>query len=247
MPGRDGCCLHNLAPLRPHPLLPLVHHLHLARLVRTPSSPFPFSLVDAPRTPFCRWNKTLRRPLNSNAIPILSISTSGRETGDRKRNTQSNLRSRYKQNHIVTPSNQNSVAISGEEKTCQIHNSPIYLIFVPCGRKGLSAVALPPTHTQPALRTMGLIDTLRAKYELYRLEQRYTRREKRTTFASGAQYVDGEYIYTQSAAFSPTSAKSSASFGDNGGQGGKNRMSIVAVKEVFSSSPSGGKRSSRAY
>ncbi|KAF4547444.1 Hypothetical protein D9617_42g090310 [Elsinoe fawcettii] len=42
---------------------------------------------------------------------------------------------------------------------------------------------------------MGLIDTLRSKYELYRLEQRYTRREKRTTFASGAVYVDGEYIY----------------------------------------------------
>lgn len=42
---------------------------------------------------------------------------------------------------------------------------------------------------------MGLIDTLRSKYELYRLEQRYTRREKRTTFASGATYVDGEYVY----------------------------------------------------
>ncbi|KXL48464.1 hypothetical protein M433DRAFT_33498, partial [Acidomyces richmondensis BFW] len=58
---------------------------------------------------------------------------------------------------------------------------------------------------------MGLLDTLRAKYELYRLEQRYTRREKRTTFTSGAQYVDGEYIYNQPAAFSPTSAKSSNS------------------------------------
>ncbi|KAF2152494.1 hypothetical protein K461DRAFT_321491 [Myriangium duriaei CBS 260.36] len=42
---------------------------------------------------------------------------------------------------------------------------------------------------------MGLIDTLRSKYELYRLEQRYTRRDKRTTFASGATYVDGEYVY----------------------------------------------------
>lgn len=42
---------------------------------------------------------------------------------------------------------------------------------------------------------MGLITSLRSKYELYRLEQRYTRREKRTTFASGATYVDGEYVY----------------------------------------------------
>ena len=41
--------------------------------------------------------------------------------------------------------------------------------------------------------------------ELYRLEQRYTRRDKRTTFFSDAQYVDGEYVY----ASSPTSTKSS--------------------------------------
>jgi len=42
---------------------------------------------------------------------------------------------------------------------------------------------------------MGLIENLRAKYDLYRLEQRYTNRSKRSTFISGAQYVDGEYIY----------------------------------------------------
>ncbi|KAF2772611.1 hypothetical protein EJ03DRAFT_250165, partial [Teratosphaeria nubilosa] len=46
---------------------------------------------------------------------------------------------------------------------------------------------------------MGLLTSLRAKYELYRLEQRYTKREKRTTFISGAQYVDGEYVYNVSA------------------------------------------------
>ena len=54
---------------------------------------------------------------------------------------------------------------------------------------------------------MGWFDKLQAKLELYRLEQRYTRREKRTTFFSDAQYVDGEYIY----ASSPTSTKSSSS------------------------------------
>src|SRR3954451_4926879 len=32
--------------------------------------------------------------------------------------------------------------------------------------------------------------------ELFRLEQRYTRRKRRTTFISNAQYVDGEYVYT---------------------------------------------------
>lgn len=45
-----------------------------------------------------------------------------------------------------------------------------------------------------------------AELELYRLEQRYTRREKRTTFFSDAQYVDGEYVY----ATSPISTKSSS-------------------------------------
>ena len=75
---------------------------------------------------------------------------------------------------------------------------------------------------------MGLVDNLKAKYELYRLEQRYTRREKRTTFYSNAQYVDGEYVYTAS---SPTSAKSSGSFGS--GSFSK-RLPSVKVAEVFS-------------
>jgi hypothetical protein len=82
---------------------------------------------------------------------------------------------------------------------------------------------------------MGLMDNLRAKYELYRLEQRYTRRDKRTTFISGAQYVDGEYIYNMS----PTSEKSSSSFGSSSG---KNRMSSVKVTEIFSN-----KRQSKAW
>jgi len=43
--------------------------------------------------------------------------------------------------------------------------------------------------------------------ELYRLEQRYTRREKRTTFTSEAHYVDGEYVY----ASPPQSTKTSTS------------------------------------
>ncbi|KAK5124504.1 hypothetical protein LTR85_001721 [Meristemomyces frigidus] len=84
---------------------------------------------------------------------------------------------------------------------------------------------------------MGLIETLRSKYELYRLEQRYTKREKRTTFISGAHYIDGEYRYD----VSPPSAKSSSSFGSSAMSAGKNRMSTIHVKEVFSN-----KRQSRA-
>jgi len=42
---------------------------------------------------------------------------------------------------------------------------------------------------------MGFFDKLQSKIELYRLEQRYTRRKRRTTFISEAQYIDGEYVY----------------------------------------------------
>ncbi|KAI7535229.1 hypothetical protein KC343_g18665, partial [Hortaea werneckii] len=81
------------------------------------------------------------------------------------------------------------------------------------------------------------IDSLRSKYELYRLEQRYTRRDKRTTFASGAQYVDGEYIY------SPTSTGTTGtSTGSTGSSTGKFGASVVNVKEVFSN-----RRSSRVW
>ncbi|KAI7551990.1 hypothetical protein KC331_g2185 [Hortaea werneckii] len=81
---------------------------------------------------------------------------------------------------------------------------------------------------------MGLIDSLRSKYELYRLEQRYTRRDKRTTFASGAQYVDGEYIYSPT----PTTTGSTGSTTKSNGFG----ASVVGVKEVF-----GNRRGSRIF
>ncbi|EMF12899.1 uncharacterized protein SEPMUDRAFT_16163, partial [Sphaerulina musiva SO2202] len=59
---------------------------------------------------------------------------------------------------------------------------------------------------------MGLIDRIKAKMEIRRLEQRYTRREKRSTFISGAQYVDGEYVYNHNTGGS-SSANSSSSIG----------------------------------
>ncbi|KAI1844901.1 hypothetical protein JX265_009524 [Neoarthrinium moseri] len=52
----------------------------------------------------------------------------------------------------------------------------------------------------------SLFDKIQAKLELYRLEKRYTRnRNRRTTFISGAVYVDGEYVYN-----TPNSTGSSA-------------------------------------
>ncbi|KAJ5125300.1 hypothetical protein N7448_004626 [Penicillium atrosanguineum] len=58
---------------------------------------------------------------------------------------------------------------------------------------------------------MGLIDKVQAKLELYRLEQKYARRKHRTTFSTGATYVDGEYVFT--GAKSPTSTVSKHSTG----------------------------------
>jgi hypothetical protein len=43
---------------------------------------------------------------------------------------------------------------------------------------------------------VNILDLISQKIELFRLEQRYTkRRNRRSTFVSDATYVDGEYIY----------------------------------------------------
>ncbi|KAG5928722.1 hypothetical protein E4U42_000086 [Claviceps africana] len=42
----------------------------------------------------------------------------------------------------------------------------------------------------------SILDRIQAKLELFRLEQRYTRRRnRRSTFQTNAIYVDGEYIF----------------------------------------------------
>lgn len=42
----------------------------------------------------------------------------------------------------------------------------------------------------------GLFERIQSKIDIWRLEQRYTRRRnRRSTFVSNAIYVDGEYIY----------------------------------------------------
>ncbi|WPH00577.1 Hypothetical protein R9X50_00340700 [Acrodontium crateriforme] len=66
--------------------------------------------------------------------------------------------------------------------------------------------------------------------EVYRLEQRYSRREKRTTIYSGAQYVDGEYHYNTI----PISSKTGPSSYGSGRT--SKRMSVINVTEIFSPS-----------
>ncbi|KAG9231437.1 hypothetical protein BJ875DRAFT_118893 [Amylocarpus encephaloides] len=57
---------------------------------------------------------------------------------------------------------------------------------------------------------VNLLDLIHSKLELFRLEQRYTRRRnRRSTFVSEAQYVDGEYIY------SPTTCSAKCSAGSD--------------------------------
>jgi predicted component of type VI protein secretion system len=57
----------------------------------------------------------------------------------------------------------------------------------------------------------SLMDKIQAKLELFRLEQRYTRRRhRRSTFVSNAVYVDGEYVYQ-----TPSSTGSSSSSSRN--------------------------------
>ena len=78
---------------------------------------------------------------------------------------------------------------------------------------------------------MGFMDSIRAKVELYRLEQRYARRDKRTTYATGARYVDGEYIYDD-APGSPTGSSGSWQHSTSSSKRGP----AVMVKELMSKS-----------
>jgi hypothetical protein len=95
---------------------------------------------------------------------------------------------------------------------------------------------------------MGLITSLRAKLEIYRLEQRYTRRDKRSTWVSGAQYVDGEYVYgNESTVSSPTSSTNSGGSKSSRTSGFTGKLAGVKVAEVFSSSGRGGDRRSKAW
>jgi len=65
---------------------------------------------------------------------------------------------------------------------------------------------------------MGFMNKLQSKLELFKLEQRYTKRSRRTTFISEAYYVDGEYVYelppnmTNSGQSSPTGSMKQGSF-----------------------------------
>jgi len=84
---------------------------------------------------------------------------------------------------------------------------------------------------------MGFLEKLQARYELFKLEQRYTKRKRRTTFVSEAYYADGEYHYgPPPVPNSPRSPVSSTSTGGSWGHsasvsggGRNNRHSVIGV------------------
>jgi hypothetical protein len=79
---------------------------------------------------------------------------------------------------------------------------------------------------------MGFMESIRAKVELYRLEQRYARRDKRTTFTTGARYVDGEYIFNES----PSSPTGSTGSWQHSTTSSKRGSTAIKVKELMSRS-----------
>ncbi|RDL31925.1 uncharacterized protein BP5553_09327 [Venustampulla echinocandica] len=90
---------------------------------------------------------------------------------------------------------------------------------------------------------MNLLDRIQQKLELFRLEQRYTRR--RTTFISEAQYVDGEYIYSPSSTYSAKcSAGSSDSDEDIGSKRSRKESRRESSKENSKGSSKGSSKES---
>ncbi|KAF1963333.1 hypothetical protein CC80DRAFT_396725 [Byssothecium circinans] len=75
---------------------------------------------------------------------------------------------------------------------------------------------------------MGIIEKLQARLELYRLEQRYTRRDKRTTFFSDAHYVDGEYVH----ASSPTASTKTTATGNSGNNRRLSKMPSIRIRTL---------------
>jgi len=62
---------------------------------------------------------------------------------------------------------------------------------------------------------MKLLDLFHQKLELFRLEQRYTRkRHRRSTFVSEAVYVDGEYVYAPSSTYANKNHTGSSESGE---------------------------------
>lgn len=85
---------------------------------------------------------------------------------------------------------------------------------------------------------MGLLAHLRDKLELYKLEQKYTKRTKRSGYVSGAQYVDGEYVYSATSlprGTAPITLKAGPAGYDSAAGGGwmEKRDSTARVKQIL--------------
>jgi len=75
---------------------------------------------------------------------------------------------------------------------------------------------------------MHLMELIHSKLELFRLEQRYTRRRnRRSAFVSEATYVDGEYIYSPASSYA-----SKCNTGNTGSSESDNEQAGREAKEV---------------
>ncbi|KAF4469289.1 hypothetical protein FALBO_3817 [Fusarium albosuccineum] len=84
----------------------------------------------------------------------------------------------------------------------------------------------------------SLFDKIQAKLELFRLEQRYTRRRhRRSTFVSNAVYVDGEYVYQtpNSTGSSSGSSNIDALHGDKAGSNSSTPTTVTLEDHHFPS------------
>lgn len=125
---------------------------------------------------------------------------------------------------IPDPSNLSHFRVRHPYPSISILLSPLLsfrLFRLPRSCHSLSAYCFSDCSSTPSLSTpyasptyediMGksIFEKIQARLELFRLEQRYTRRrDRRTTFVSGAHYEDGEYVF-QTPASTGSSDKSS--------------------------------------
>jgi hypothetical protein len=90
------------------------------------------------------------------------------------------------------------------------------------------------------------MERLQAKIELFRLEQRYTRRRhRRSTFVSNAVYVDGEYIYNTPNTTGSSANTSSSSSTSNSASASARPDKAAKRMNRFSSMPGFGSLAKR--
>ncbi len=92
----------------------------------------------------------------------------------------------------------------------------------------------------------GFFERIQARIDLFRLEQRYTRnRNRRSTFASNAIYVDGEYIYQTPVTTGSSTNSASTSSSNNAQASSRNAQAQLPATTPSAGTDKPGKRLNR--